>query len=385
MAYRVVVDKPQQIRALASSASISVADAQLTKSQVVVTHASYAAAVSSRIVGAFAAYSEPVVQIYYQNLSAIDIALDPYSLNKYFRLEQFSISDAQALLVTKGLNELVGAADQLQSLDVLKGQTDSFGMGDNAVVLLEILRAFTDAPSVIDTQALSFITEKADNLAVADTSSMFISKTESEVANIGEELVFGVSKPFADSASLSDQLSRAAVFQRSFSDAFALDDFTDVDAITKDSTAAKNNVIGFSDTQTFGTEKTLQDSAALSELAALSTERAALDVFSVGDVFQKVTAFSRAFTESTLLSDSSITAIGKELSDATTLSEAFQKNVVYNRTPTDSVVFAEQSVAAFSKELSDAALITESIQIRTASLASSLLNASALNGSPLNN
>ena len=71
--------------------------------RVLVTHASYAAAVSSRTVGAFAAYSDPVVKIYYQNLSAIDIALDPYSNNKYFRLEQVGMSDAQVLLVTKGI------------------------------------------------------------------------------------------------------------------------------------------------------------------------------------------------------------------------------------------------------------------------------------------
>ena len=268
--------------------------------RVLVTRTSYAAAASFQI---------PVVEIYYQNLSAIDIALDPYSLNKYFRLEQVGISDAQVLLVTKGITELVGAADQLQSLDVLKGQTDSFGMGDNAVVLLEILRAFSDAPSVVDTQALSFITEKADNLAVADTASMFISKTESEVANIGEQAAVVVLKPFADSTSLSDPFARSAIFQRVFSDAFVLDDFTDVDAITKDSVAAKNNVIGFADTQTFVTEKTFQDA----------------------------------------------------------------------------VSFAEQSVAAFAKGLSDTTSITESIQITTASTASSVLNAGALNGSPLNN
>ena len=238
MAYQVVVDKPQQIRALASSASISVADAQLTNSQVLVTHASYAAAVSSRIVGAFAAYSEPVVQIYYQNLSAIDIALDPYSLNKYFRLEQVGMSDAQALLVTKGLNELVGAADQV-ALQFSKSQADNFGMGDNAVVLLEILREFADSASVIDVQTLSLGLSKSETLGTADTASMFISKTESDVANIGEQAAVGVSKPFADSTSLSDQLSRAAVFQRVFSDAFVLDDFTDVDAITKDSTQLK--------------------------------------------------------------------------------------------------------------------------------------------------
>ena len=47
--------------------------------------------------------------------------------------------------------------------------------------------------------------------------------------------------------------------------------------------------------------------------------------------------------------------------------------------------FAEQSVAAFDKGLSDVASITESIQITTSSLASSVLNASALNSVPLNN
>ena len=267
--------------------------------RVLVTRTSYAAAASFQI---------PVVEIYYQNLSAIDIALDPYSLNKYFRLEQVGMSDAQVLLVTKGINELVGAADQA-ALQFSKSQADNFGMGDNAVVLLEILRAFSDAPSVVDTQALSFITEKADNLAVADTASMFISKTESEVANIGEQAAVVVSKPFADSTSLSDPFARSAIFQRVFSDAFVLDDFTDVDAITKDSVAAKNNVIGFADTQTFVTEKTFQDA----------------------------------------------------------------------------VSFAEQSVAAFAKGLSDTTSITESIQITTASTASSVLNAGALNGSPLNN
>tara|TARA_R110000823_G_scaffold242142_1_gene366688 strand:- start:791 stop:1339 length:549 start_codon:yes stop_codon:yes gene_type:complete len=182
-------------------------------------------------------------------------------------------------------------------------------MGDNAVVLLEILRAFSDAPSVIDVQTLSLGLSKSETLGTADIASVFISKTESEVANIVEQAAVVVSKPFADSTSLSDPFARSAIFQRVFSDAFVLDDFTDVDAITKDSVAAKNNVIGFADTQTFVTEKTFQDA----------------------------------------------------------------------------VSFAEQSVAAFAKGLSDTTSITESIQITTASTASSVLNAGALNGSPLNN
>ena len=226
----------------------------------------------------------------------------------------FPLSDSYAFLdstffaTDKSLSDSFGLLSEPE-FTLVKSQTDSFGMGDNAVILLVILRAFAESASVVDTQALSFITEKADNLAVADAASVFISKTESEVANIGEQAAVVVLKPFADSTSLSDPFARSAIFQRVFSDAFVLDDFTDVDAITKDSVAAKNNVIGFADTQTFVTEKTFQDA----------------------------------------------------------------------------VSFAEQSVAAFAKGLSDTTSITESIQITTASTASSVLNAGALNGSPLNN
>jgi hypothetical protein len=303
MAYRVVVDKPQKIRALASSASICVADAQLTKSQALVTHASYAAAVSSRILGAFAAYSEPVVEIYYQNLSAIDIALDPYSNNKYFRLEQVGISDAQTLLVAKSIDDLVGAADQLQSLDVLKALTDSFGMGDNAVVLLDIFREFADSAPVIDVQALSLGLNKSETLVTADVTSMSIAKTESDVANIGEQTAVVVSKPFADSAGLSEQIAKSAVFQRVFSDAFVLDDFTDVDAITKDSTAAKNNVIGFSDIQTFVTEKTFEDALSFAEQSVASFIKGLSDTASLTESIQITLAST---TSSSVLNTSAL-------------------------------------------------------------------------------
>jgi len=308
MTYRVVVNASQRIRALTSSTNIVVADAQITTSQALVTQASYAAEVSSRIVGAFAAYREPTTEIYFQNLSAIDIELDPFSLNKYFRFEKFGISDAQDLLVTKGFNDSVAATDEVQTVIVGKGFEENIGMGDFAFVLLELLRDFTDSVPVTDAQTLSSGLFKSETLGLADITSTFISKSEIDVASLAEQAELGFSKPLTDSAGLSDQFSRAAVFQRVFTDSFALDDFTDVDAITKDSIAAKNNVIGFSDVQSFVTDKPFQD--------AMS--------------------------------------------------------------------FAEQSVAALTKGISDAASITELIQITTASPASSVLNASVMNSSPLN-
>ena len=121
--------------------------------------------------------------------------------------------------------------------------------------------------------------------------------------------ILDIAKPLTESVSVSDQFLKTSVFQRSFADAFVLDDFTDVTAITKSSTAAKSNAIGFSDTHNFATDKTFSDP----------------------------------------------------------------------------INFAEQTVAAFEKSFLDSATITESIQISVSSLASSVLNASALNSAPLNN
>ena len=308
MAYRVVVEKPQRIRALVSSANIVVADAQLVKTQVLVTKASYAASISSRVANVFSAYVYPVTEIYYRNVSAEDVALDPFSLNKYFRLDQAVMAEAVSVLASKGVDDVSGLSDQ-QDFLIGKGISDSFAMGDEAVVLLEILRAFTEDAFVTDSQERSLGVVKSEAIGVADIAVTLTTKSLSDGTDLSEQAIFDTAKPLIESASLSDQFTRAAVFQRSFSDALVLDDFTDVNAVQKDTIATKTNVIGFSDTQNFATDKTFADA----------------------------------------------------------------------------INFAEQTVAAFEKSLLDSATITESIQISVSSLASSVLNASALNSAPLNN
>lgn len=278
--------------------------------KIVATYTRLNALPSYTLIRSSASYSHLKSSASYSRLNAAEVILDYDTKNRYFTGasgENFSFSDLAALASQKNLTDSIGAADQ-HSLGILKPQTDVFGMGDNAVVVLDIFREFADSAPVIDVQTLSLGVVKSETFGLADIAATFISKSESDVASIGEQAAVGISKPLTDSASLSDQFSRAAVFQRVFSDAFVLDDFTDVDAITKDSTAAKNNVIGFSDVQSFVTDKPFQDA----------------------------------------------------------------------------VSFAEQSVAALTKGLSDTASITESIQVTTASMASSVLNAGAINSASLN-
>lgn len=385
MAYRVVVDKPRQIRALASRAKVTVADINLKKSQALVTRTSYAAAISSQVLNAFASYAQPTTEIYYQNLNAIDVVLDPYSLNKYFRLEEFGISDAASLIVGKQADETIGTSDQIQNLVIGKSATDILNIGDYVHVLLEIMRSFEDSLSTNDTQVLGVDLSKSDAFSTADLTDIYLSKSLTDSLNSTDLTSLVLGKSFAETAAVTDSFAKTATFARSFADAFTLDDFTDVNAIRKDSTAAKNNVVGFSDTQSFGTEKDIQDSATITEVAALLTQRPATDSFSVTEAFQKVTTFSRAFAETATPSDTSTTSFEKGLSDTATVSDTFQKNVAFSRTFSDSVSFAEQSVAAFEKGLSDTTSVTEAIEITTMSLASSVLNAGALNSSPLNN
>ena len=308
MAYRAVVENHQIIRALTSSTNISVVDAQLEKTAAVVSATSYDVSVTSRVMNAIANYSNAATQIHYRKMFATELALDPFSLNKHFRLDQAAMSDAISILASKGLNDITGLSDQ-QDFLIGKEISDSFGMNDEAVVFIEFIRGFAEEAFVADSQILSLGIVKSEAIGITDLTVMLTSKSATDVAYVSEEAILDIAKPLTESVSVSDQFLKTSVFQRSFADAFVLDDFTDVTAITKSSTAAKSNAIGFSDTQNFATDKTFADA----------------------------------------------------------------------------INFAEQTVAAFEKSLLDSATITESIQISVSSLASSVLNASALNSAPLNN
>lgn len=196
-------------------------------------------------------------------------------------------------------------------------------------------------------------------------------------------LAFGTG--YSDAASLADVFAQATTFNRTFADAITLDDFTDVDAITKDTTAAKTNIIGFGDVHSFGTNKPVLEAVTVSELSSFGFEKSETDSVGISEAFQKVATFSRQLDENIPLTDAPTHSLQKPFSDGTVLSEAFQKDVAFARTFNEAVSFSEQTVAAMERQFSEAATITESISIQVASLASSVLNAGALNTVPFNN
>lgn len=310
MAYRVVVDKPRQIRALTSRAKVTVADINLKKSQALVTRASYAAAISTRVLNAFASYAQPTTEVYYQNLNAIDVVLDPYSLNKYFRLEGFGISDAATLTTSKSFADSIDSiSDSLQSVDTSKTLLDEFAIGDYVYVLLSIQREFADSLSTGDTSTLSVGINRTEILIASEAFDYTFSKpiTESVTAADSPSISLGIAK--TEAVTTADTFTRVLTFSRAFNDTVTLDDFTDIGAITKDTIGSKSNAISFTDTQTFATEKTLSDTPI------------------VNDVYSSIFITSRA---DTLSVTESITVVNRSLASSRLNAGAFNTATLNN-------------------------------------------------------
>lgn len=322
----------------------------------------------------------------YQDVVVSDLVLDPDTKNRYFRSgTEATMLEAHASLFGKAATDSFAPTDQIDSFAFAKTATDSFGVTEDIHVLLEILRTFTDSAPVVDSQAFAFDLPKTDSVSAADVEIRDFSKAAADSYGLLEAAALSFSNVYSDSTSVNDQFSRVASYVRTFSDAFTLDDITDVDAVQKSTIGAKTNVIGFADVQVFGTEKSLQDTATVAEQASLHPSRPEADGISASDVFQKVVTFSRVPAETVSVAESAVADVSKSLSDTPAMSDTFQKSVSFQRVFTEALSFADQHVANVGKGLSDTASMSESIQIQTRSIASSVLNAGVLNSAPLNN
>jgi hypothetical protein len=321
----------------------------------------------------------------YQELVAAGIRLDPDTKNRYFRNEPVSFTDITSLVVQKGVLDTPVVIDSIDSIGVTKALDDSFGFVDLIEIVRHLVRGHTDNFAFTDALAAETGLTKNDAVTVSEILAKDFGTGLSDSSVISDVPVLGFGGNHSDAATLADVFARAATFSRTFTDTITLDDFTDVDAITKDTTAAKTNVIGFQDIHSFGTSKPVTETTTVSELAALGFEKPATDSVGVSEAFQKVTTFSRQNTETATLSDVSSHSFQKPVTDGATLSEVFQKDVAFARTITEAVSFSEQTVAAMERQFSDTATISENISIQVSSLASSVLNAGALNTVPFNN
>lgn len=168
-----------------------------------------------------------------------------------------------------------------------------------------------------------------------------------------------------DSFSFSDTPSVVTQFNRSFADAFALDDFTAVDAVVKDMANAKTNVFGFGDVQAFGVGKGLADSFTFSDaFDSFGIEKGLTDTQSMTESLARTVQYSRIFTDTFVMDDAAtVDALQKATSalkqNIVSMGDLFGRTVIFNRLFTDSVTPTEDHAVSFSKPATDSFSVSE--------------------------
>jgi hypothetical protein len=99
-------------------------------------------------INAASSYTSVRSSVRFSELTAAEVVLDYDTKNRYFRDENFGISDVPALLAGKNFADNVGTfTDAIETVGVGKGFTDSMVFGDFVYVLLTLQRDFTDSVS----------------------------------------------------------------------------------------------------------------------------------------------------------------------------------------------------------------------------------------------
>lgn len=187
-----------------------------------------------------------------------------------------------ALLLSKAFSDSVSTADAINTKDYGLGKSDTATVTEQLTRAVEI--PHTDSTSISDAPQLQPSLSKQDGVSVAETVALATSQGvghETDSATLSESHAYLLNRGFTDSSTLSESLARVVTYNRSFTDSFTLDDFTDVDAITKQTGANKTNVFSVSEEHAMSLSKELADSFAMSELAAINVARPASDSFSV--------------------------------------------------------------------------------------------------------
>jgi len=181
-------------------------------------------------------------------------------------------------------------------------------------------------------------------------------EVNSSLASAGDMLMLDVpaksfERPLSDAPNIAESLARAVTYQRTFTDAYALDDLASAeDNLATESGLNKSNVFSVTDVPVFSiTKPAITDTITMSESLSFNF---------VGENSAFVDAFS--------LSDSPSLAIGPvdPFADTPSLSESLG--------------------LSFDTSFTDSATITESVEILFVPGGGSILNTSVLNTSVLN-
>jgi len=261
---------------------------------------------------------------------------------------------------------------------------DTANTSDNDT--LDVTKNVSDAGAGSDDDTLDFVKNTQDATALSDDDTLAIAKNLTEQPGAAEAHAFDVTKLFSNAGSVAEDatLTPGKVFTDSsaFTDNDTLDvtkdvggdtaqDYCDVTYFLEDYTVGDRldriflgdeeqltYVKNLSD-QTFVTDD-LDGEATTEDDQEIDFVKTRSEIVSIGDVFDRDVAYSRAFAEAPAANDSPAVGVTKPTSDSGTVSDTFAKTVVYIRDFTESPSTSDSDTITFGAVKSDDGALTDS-------------------------
>lgn len=316
-----------------------------------------------------------------KNIVAADVVVDPNTKNRYFT-ETLNLSE----LVNLGF--ATAATDEItisESYDYETGnfQSDSFGISESITTHLTHRRQFSDSFSLSESLVRSQNLAPRDSVAAEEVLGFNMSMIESDSVFMDQNIAVIPAPKLDETATMSDSFASVRTYFRGFDDAVTMDDTTSVDAQVKDTTAAKNNVVSFTDSQVFASDKQLTESSTISEAIALLYSQPHSENLTLSETFSSVFTFNRTHDETVTVAESAVLQPTIALSDSATMGDG-DPILAIDGNYQDTVTISESHSYTQSKPLSDSATISDSISTQLTNEASAVFNTTPLNLFTLN-
>lgn len=194
----------------------------------------------------------------------------------------------------------------------------------------------------------------------------------------------GVGKSAVETFGIGDFTHVLLTLQRSFLDSTSV---SDVSTLTAG--VARIETLIAAETLAYDFNKPIAEAATLSDAISLAANPVKTDALVASDAFTRVVTFSRALSDTFTLDDfTDVSAFTKDTVGNKSNALSFIDTQAFNtqKIITDSAAVADTFASHFTlSEQTDTTVMSDAITIQTASLASSVFNASAINIATLNN
>lgn len=238
-----------------------------------------------------------------------------------------SFQTGEFLITPEFLDSLTSTTDNAV-LGMFKNFTDNTGAAEDATLVF--FKVLADNGFTTDQHVLDFFKSLSDDANVLDTHSKTFGTGFSDGTTITEEAFIGLDKTTADAYSVADQLNDKG-FGKGASEVPTAADEVNTFALTKalfDQATVTDDLDGEATTQD---DQEMQFAKVTSNIAGVS------------DVFDRTTLYTRAFSDSSGVTDNDVLSYGKRPSDTISMTDV---GSLRSQGFSDFTYFAEDYVGA---------------------------------------